>query len=137
MGGRRWWAALGVNSVHVVGGRSNQRCAGGWVDAAQLELDRHVAPLCPPTPALLLLRCCCCIPCCLCLQVYETHGRIAIEVSDWAEFRQCHSVLQQLYADGMRVGGWVGGYVFAGGWGSWQCCAVLCCALLHAGSHLS
>ena len=40
--------------------------------------------------------------------MYETHGRIAIEVSDWAEFRQCHSVLQQLYADGMPVGGWMG-----------------------------
>ncbi|PSC70843.1 leukocyte receptor cluster member 8-like protein [Micractinium conductrix] len=35
-------------------------------------------------------------------QVYETHARIAIEVADWAEYRQCHSVLQQLYGDGIE-----------------------------------
>lgn len=40
---------------------------------------------------------------CAHLQVYETHARIAIEVSDWAEYRQCHSVLQKLFADGLRV----------------------------------
>lgn len=34
--------------------------------------------------------------------VYEVHARIAIEVHDWAEYRQCASVLQQLYADGLR-----------------------------------
>ena len=40
--------------------------------------------------------------------MYETHARIAIEVGDWAEFRQCHSVLQQLYGEClcmMRLGG--------------------------------
>ncbi len=36
-------------------------------------------------------------------QVYETHARVALEVGDWAEYRQCHSVLQQLFADGLRV----------------------------------
>lgn len=38
----------------------------------------------------------------LAVDAYETHGRIAIEVSDLAEFRQCHAVLKQLYRDGVR-----------------------------------
>ncbi|KAG1672045.1 hypothetical protein FOA52_008921 [Chlamydomonas sp. UWO 241] len=37
----------------------------------------------------------------LTVDAYETHGRIALEVSDMAEFRQCHSVLKQLYKEGV------------------------------------
>lgn len=37
----------------------------------------------------------------LAVLTYETHARIAIEVADFAEFKQCQSVLQQLYA-GLR-----------------------------------
>lgn len=40
----------------------------------------------------------------LAVDAYETHGRISLEVADFAEFRQCHSVLRQLYAQGVRAG---------------------------------
>lgn len=40
------------------------------------------------------------------VQVYETHGRIAIEVGDFAEYRSCHSVLQPLYAEGIQGEQW-------------------------------
>eukprot|EP00201_Polytomella_parva_P015056 CAMPEP_0175062534 /NCGR_PEP_ID=MMETSP0052_2-20121109/14221_1 /TAXON_ID=51329 ORGANISM="Polytomella parva, Strain SAG 63-3" /NCGR_SAMPLE_ID=MMETSP0052_2 /ASSEMBLY_ACC=CAM_ASM_000194 /LENGTH=424 /DNA_ID=CAMNT_0016328565 /DNA_START=20 /DNA_END=1294 /DNA_ORIENTATION=+ len=35
----------------------------------------------------------------LAVSVYETHGRIAIEVGDWAELRRCHAVLKGLYRE--------------------------------------
>ncbi|GLI60790.1 hypothetical protein VaNZ11_003024 [Volvox africanus] len=35
----------------------------------------------------------------LTVDVYETHGRLALEVNDLAEFRRCHGVLRQLYAE--------------------------------------
>ncbi|KAI8474600.1 MAG: SAC3/GANP/Nin1/mts3/eIF-3 p25 family-domain-containing protein [Monoraphidium minutum] len=37
----------------------------------------------------------------LAVDVYETHGRLAIEASDTAEFRQCLAVLRRLYAAGV------------------------------------
>lgn len=40
----------------------------------------------------------------LTVNAYETHGRIALEVGDLAEFRQCHGVLKQLYKEGVSVG---------------------------------
>ncbi len=39
----------------------------------------------------------------LTVDAYETHGRISLEVGDMAEFRQCHSVLKQLYLDGVSL----------------------------------
>ncbi|GIL50604.1 hypothetical protein Vafri_6733 [Volvox africanus] len=35
----------------------------------------------------------------LTVDVYETHGRLALEANDLAEFRRCHGVLRQLYAE--------------------------------------
>ncbi|GLC69279.1 hypothetical protein PLESTF_000810800 [Pleodorina starrii] len=37
----------------------------------------------------------------LTVDVYETHGRLAIESDDLAEFRRCHGVLRQLYREGL------------------------------------
>lgn len=36
------------------------------------------------------------------VQVYETHARISIEVSDWAEFKRCLAMLKQLYSEGQE-----------------------------------
>jgi hypothetical protein len=41
----------------------------------------------------------------LTVDAYESHGRIALEVGDMAEFRQCHSVLKQLYKERVRTMG--------------------------------
>ncbi|GIL81058.1 hypothetical protein Vretifemale_10178 [Volvox reticuliferus] len=35
----------------------------------------------------------------LTVDVYETHGRLALEANDLAEFRRCHGVLRRLYAE--------------------------------------
>jgi hypothetical protein len=35
------------------------------------------------------------------VDVYETHGRVALETGDGAEFRQCLAVLRRLYARGL------------------------------------
>jgi hypothetical protein len=37
----------------------------------------------------------------LAVDVYETHGRVALETGDGAEFRQCLAVLRRLYARGL------------------------------------
>ncbi|GFR51188.1 hypothetical protein Agub_g13531 [Astrephomene gubernaculifera] len=37
----------------------------------------------------------------LTVDVYETHGRLALEADDLAEFRRCHGVLRQLYGEGL------------------------------------
>lgn len=37
----------------------------------------------------------------LTVDVYETHGRLALEVGDTAEFRRCHAVLRGLYREGV------------------------------------
>ncbi|KAG2486325.1 hypothetical protein HYH03_015029 [Edaphochlamys debaryana] len=37
----------------------------------------------------------------LTVEVYETHGRLALETDDLAEFRRCHGVLRSLYAEGL------------------------------------
>ena len=36
----------------------------------------------------------------LAVRVYETHARIALESSDWAEFKQCHASLRRLWESG-------------------------------------
>lgn len=38
----------------------------------------------------------------LAVQVYEAHGRIALAASDFSEFRSCHGMLKDLYAEGVR-----------------------------------
>mmetsp|Transcript_25628 Transcript_25628/g.81367 ORF Transcript_25628/g.81367 Transcript_25628/m.81367 type:complete len:586 (+) Transcript_25628:1673-3430(+) len=37
----------------------------------------------------------------LTIDVYETHARMGLETSDWAEYNQCQSVLKQLYREGL------------------------------------
>ena len=65
----------------------------------------------------------CCFCCCPCLKLYETHSSIEIEVGDWAEFRQCHSVLQQLYGEHAAWGGAGVAVVVTGGLGGRGSCA--------------
>ena len=50
----------------------------------------------------------------LSIEVYETHARIAIEIGDWGEARQCLAVLQGLYSHVISDHGLEETYVFAG-----------------------
>ena len=45
----------------------------------------------------------------LATDAYETHARIALEEGDVAEFRQCLSVLKQLYEQGVSGSTWYKG----------------------------